>query len=218
MKILHVISGGDTGGAKTHLLSLIKKLQNTETIKIVCFVPGEFYKEAVALGYNVVLLKQLTRFDLKVVKQILTIIKDEGFDILHCHGARANFIALLIKKHINIPFVTTVHSDFNQDFANNFIKNLIFTPLNKIALKKFDYYIAVSEELKLLLNKNGIDNSKIFVVNNGIEFNTDTKPISREDFRKKYSITCPLDDAWVGIAARFHIVKGHKIFIINYFF
>ncbi|MFR1988595.1 MAG: hypothetical protein ACLS3C_00445 [Oscillospiraceae bacterium] len=37
MKVLHLISGGDVGGAKTHVLSLLHGLGKTEQVRLVCF-------------------------------------------------------------------------------------------------------------------------------------------------------------------------------------
>ena len=40
MKVIHLISGGDTGGAKTHVLSLLQKLNEQITAQLVCFREG----------------------------------------------------------------------------------------------------------------------------------------------------------------------------------
>ena len=37
MKVIHLISGGDSGGAKTHVLSLLRNLNETITAQLVCF-------------------------------------------------------------------------------------------------------------------------------------------------------------------------------------
>ena len=42
MKIIHMISGGDVGGAKTHVLSLLAGLNKTETVHLICFMEGDF--------------------------------------------------------------------------------------------------------------------------------------------------------------------------------
>ena len=42
MKIIHMISGGDVGGAKTHVLSLLAGLNKTENVHLVCFTEGDF--------------------------------------------------------------------------------------------------------------------------------------------------------------------------------
>ena len=44
MKIMHLISGGDVGGAKTHVLSLLKGLGQTQTVRLVCFTGGAWWR------------------------------------------------------------------------------------------------------------------------------------------------------------------------------
>ena len=46
MRIIHMISGGDVGGAKTHVLSLLDGLNKTEDVHLICFTEGEFAQEA----------------------------------------------------------------------------------------------------------------------------------------------------------------------------
>ena len=50
MKVIHLISGGDSGGAKTHVLSLLQNLNKTITAQLVCFRDGPFAEEARQMG------------------------------------------------------------------------------------------------------------------------------------------------------------------------
>ena len=50
MKVIHLISGGDSGGAKTHVLSLLQHLNQTITAQLVCFRDGLFAEEARQMG------------------------------------------------------------------------------------------------------------------------------------------------------------------------
>ena len=50
LKVIHLISGGDTGGAKTHVHSLLKNLSRGMDITLVCFRDGPFAQEAAELG------------------------------------------------------------------------------------------------------------------------------------------------------------------------
>ena len=50
MKVIHLISGGDSGGAKTHVLSLLQNLNRTITAQLVCFRDGPFAEEARSMG------------------------------------------------------------------------------------------------------------------------------------------------------------------------
>ena len=40
MKVIHLISGGDSGGAKTHVHSLLQNLSRTIEVTMVCFMEG----------------------------------------------------------------------------------------------------------------------------------------------------------------------------------
>ncbi len=213
MKVLHLISGGDSGGAKTHLFSLLDKLTNMAYVRVGCLMEGVFYKEILEKDVDSVLFKQKNRFDLSVVDDIVKMINDEKFDVFHVHGARANFVAGFVMKKINIPTVTTVHSDYLLDF-DQIVKKIVFTNLNKNALKKIPYYIAVSDNFKDMLIGRNFRPNAIHTVYNGMDFSrVPQNPTKKEDYAKKHGFTYNENTVYVGIAARFDIVKGVDIFI-----
>lgn len=175
MKVMHLISGGDTGGAKTHVITLLKELQKKVSIELICLAEGSFEQDARAAGISTLIMKQESRFDLHVVQLLKKKINDEGFELLHCHGARANFVAAFLKKHIQIPMITTVHSDYRLDFAHNIYKKILFTKLNRFGLNKMDYYLAVTDMFKQMLIQQKFDGSKIHVIYNGINIEAPLK-------------------------------------------
>lgn len=205
-RILHLISGGDTGGAKTHMFSLLISLEKIADVELICFIKDSFYYEAKELGIDIQVLEQKNRADMSVAKKIAKIVKDENFDLVHAHGARANTVAFFLKNQIEVPMITTIHSDYELDFKGNFYKNLIFTTINKIALKRFDYYIAITENFKDLLVSRGFDKDRIYVMYNGIII--EDKPyISKAKFFDKYNV--PDDDRPTIVqAARMDAVKN----------
>lgn len=212
MKILHLISGGDTGGAKTHVLSLVKGLGRYVQAKLVCFIEDEFYREGKQLGIDIEVIEQKKRYDISVTRKLADKILKEGYDIIHCHGARANFIAMLLKPKIKKPFVTTIHSDYRLDFKDNLYKRFVYTTINAVALRRFDYYIAVSSNFKKMLVKRGFDSRKIFTVYNGIDLEGNIEITPREEFLSRYGIDAP-GKMIVGIAGRLDSVKDHETFI-----
>lgn len=212
IKVLHLISGGDTGGAKTHIFSLMKGLKNLVDARIICFIKDSFYDEAQDLGYNIKVFSQKSRADMSVVKKLREEIDREKFDIIHAHGARANFIVMFLKKYIRVPVITTIHSDYKLDFKDSFYKNLVFTTLNKVALKYFDYYITVSDSFRQMLIERNFNKDKIFVLYNGIDKDKKFNFIPKEDFLSRYNINYN-GEFLVGIAARLDKVKDHQTFI-----
>jgi len=213
MKIIHITSGGDKGGAKTHLLALAKELVKYVELKIVCFIEGDFYQEAKKQGLPVVLIKQKRRTDTLFSKDLINFIESEKPDVIHSHGARANFSVFLNRRKIKKPLITTIHSDYKLDFKDTWYKNLIFTLLNEIALRKFDYYIGVSPEFKRMLVERGYEEEDIFSVYNGIDFSEKLQLDSKEEFIKKYKLESIATKKVVGNISRLEMVKGVDVFI-----
>ena len=212
MKVLHLISGGDTGGAKTHINNLLVELDKMIDLKMICFIEGEFFYELKAKGIDIEVFKQEKRYDMSIMSRLKKEIERENYDIIHCHGARANFISMFLKREYNIPFITTIHSDYKLDFKDNFYKKIAYTAMNTIALKKFDYYIAISTNFKQMLVDRGFNKNNIFTVYNGIDFKDNIKYIPKEEFLKRYNINAE-NKIIVGIAARLDLVKDHDTFI-----
>lgn len=213
MKVLHLISGGDSGGAKTHLFSLLDKLKDRATVRVACLIDGVFFQELQERNVDNVLFQQKNRFDLSVVNKIAKMINDEKFDVFHVHGARANFVAEFVMKKINIPTVTTVHSDYLLDFDEP-VKKLVFTNLNKRALAKIPYRIAVSDNFKDMLIERGFRANSIYTVYNGMDFSLVPREImSKEEYAKLHGFEYNPEKTYIGIAARFDVVKGVDIFI-----
>ncbi len=212
MKVLHLISGGDDGGAKTHVINLLKELSKYEDITLVCLLNENFAKEAKEAGIHVVILKQEKRYNLQIVNQLSEMLKD-GYNLLHCHGARANFVGMFIKKKHKIPMVSTIHSDYRLDFDNNFYKKMVYTPLNYISLKRMDYFIAITNQFKRMLVGRGFKEDKIYVAYNGIAIEEKPYRVSREEFLKRYGLVYDSKTTYIGIVTRLHPVKGIPVFL-----
>ena len=96
MKVIHLISGGDSGGAKTHVLSLLQHLNQTITAQLVCFRDGPFAQEARALGIPTEIMAGNNIF--RIRRRLVHYIRQGGFELIHCHGSRANMIGALLRK------------------------------------------------------------------------------------------------------------------------
>lgn len=212
MKVLHLISGGDKGGAKTHVFTLLSALTEEIDIRVICFMEGAFYNEIKDMPIPSMLIKQKYRNDLTIIKPLVSHIRKEGYHLIHAHGARANFIAMFLRPFIKIPIITTVHSDYKLDFTDSLYRRFFYTGLNRLALKYMDYYIAVSESFKAMLEGRGFPGDKIYTVYNTIDFERKIDYTSREEFYNRYNIDAR-GKTVVGIIGRFDYVKGHDIFI-----
>jgi len=206
MKVLHLIGGGDVGGAKVHVLSLVKELSKYIDVKIISLRPGEFADDARKMGIDVEVVKSFSIFN--DIKKVIEIIKKEGFQIIHSHGAKANMFSLAAREFTHLPSVTTVHSDYRLDYMHSLFKKLTFGNINAVALRYLDYYIGVSENFRKMLVERDFNPENIFTVYNGMDFHSPVKSYSRESFAAKYNIELKDTDVIVGIAARLYPVKG----------
>ncbi|KKB44972.1 glycosyltransferase [Bacillus thermotolerans] len=205
MKVLHLISGGETGGSKKHVITLLEKFSKEE-VTLALMQEGAFAEEARQKGIQTKVFSQSSRYDVSILKKLVSCIKEESFDILHTHGPRANLFGIYLKKKTGIRWVTTVHSDPSLDFVKSGVKGKVFTTLSMYAVKKMDGYFAVSERFKQNLMKLGVSGEKIHTIYNGIDFiETTAEPISRSEFGLSD------EDFVMAMVARLHPIKGHTI-------
>jgi len=206
MKIVHMIGGGDVGGAKTHVLSLVSKLSENNEVLLISFRDGEFADDARKLGINTRVIK--SKNPIRDIMELKRTVLEGGFDIVHCHGAKANVMASVIKRHIDVPVITTVHSDYRLDYMGSIVKMLTNGLMNTVALRALDGYIGVTDAFADLLIERGFDPYKLYTLNNGIDFSTPCSPkISRDRYLAELGIKCTENTVVCGIAARFHPVK-----------
>jgi polysaccharide pyruvyl transferase CsaB len=206
MKVLHLIGGGDVGGAKTHVLHLVKELGKYIDVKIISFRPGIFADDAKEMGINIEVVKTGNIF--KDIRRVIKIVREGNYQIIHSHGAKANMIAIVVKYITGTPTVTTVHSDYHLDYMHSLIKSLSFGLINAVALRLIDFYIGVSNNFKKMLIERKFNPTNIFTVYNGVDFKNPIKNYSRDEFAKKYNIDLFDNDIIVGIAARLYPVKS----------
>lgn len=214
MKIIHFISGGDTGGAKTHVLTLLENLRKLNIdVELLCIMEGIFTEEARELGIPVTIIPQIRRYDLSVNKKVCDYINSSGCDLVHCHGARANYISLFIMHNVRVPMITTLHSDYKLDFKDNMRKQIVYTPINSYALRRFDHILCVTNAFKNMLIQRGFKEKRIEVIYNGIDFKPKLETLDKERFYDRLHIKYNPNKKYVGIAARLFAVKGVDVFL-----
>ena len=205
MKVITLISGGDSGGAKTHVHSLLAGLTPLIEVTMVCFLEGPFAQEARELGIPTVVLSG--RNLLRTYRTLKRMIREGGYQLIHCHGARGNMMGALLRRSTGLPVVTTVHSDYRLDYLGRPLSRLTYGTINTIALRRLDYRIGVSDAMTDLLIKRGFDPDRLFTIYNGIDFTPRTPALSREEYFRSVGLEADGDSVVVGIAARLNPVK-----------
>lgn len=205
MKVLHLISGGDTGGAKTHVHSLLAGLTPRIQVKMVCFTEGPFVEEARALGIDTQVFPGRNFFT--NLKKLTQMVRAEGFDIIHSHGSRGNMMAAFLSRKTGLPTVSTVHSDYRLDYLGRPLSRLTYGTINTLALRKLDYRIGVSDAMVDLLIERKFDPERLFAIYNGLDFTPRTPAMDREEYLRSVGLDADESCVIAGIAARLDPVK-----------
>ena len=204
MKIMHLISGGDVGGAKTHVIGLLEELSKGNEVELVCFVDGPFAREALEKGINTRVLKKRSLFH--VARNLKKYLKNKNIDILHCHGSKANVVSVLMGR-TSCPILSTIHSDPRLDYMGRPAANWTIGLLNRVALRIRDGWVAVSDAMKERMEGRGYDGGRMHTIYNGIGFPKQLPHLPRKEYLQQQGLSWDESAVIFGIAARIDPVK-----------
>ncbi len=209
IKVLHVIGGGEIGGAEQHLLTLIRHINPSEfALHIACLFAEPFASLVREKGFPAHIFPMKNKIDWKPISKLASLIKSEGFHIVHTHGVRANLIGRLAAKRAGAGHVvTTVHSVLSFDYVrwvDRWINRLCDQTTGRIT----ERFIVVSNMLAQQLKSEGIREDKIITIFNGLEIEKYDPEIPGLPVRQEFNIDP--EAILIGIVARLHPVKGHS--------
>lgn len=136
--------------------------------------------------------------DLIAAYKISKICRKNKFNILHAHSAHSLSIAIMVKYFCpNVKLIGVRRVDFSVN--KNYLSKL------KYNSKKIDKIICISEFIKTVLLKDGINSDKLVTVRSGVDINKFNKIKPSKDFREKLDVKS--DEILLGSIAAF---AGHK--------
>lgn len=203
MKAAHINAGNEFGGGLVHIVSLLEALKEEE-IDLIVFEEGPVAEAARQSGVKVYVFEQKNRFDLTVLHRLRKFIIQKDYALLHTHGPRANSLMAILNPFLNVRWIMTVHSHPLLDFKDRGFKGKTFEAIHKKTFKKADGIIAVSNEIKTFLQSQGVSESRIKVIHNGIRFSgalREHRPAPPENYETLKLVT----------VGRLNTVKGYTI-------
>lgn len=204
LKVLHLMGGGDAGGARTHVLSLLRELNRTEQAHLACLGGGAAAQRAREEGVPCTVTEGGFFSGLG---QIRALMSREGYQILHCHGSRANLTGALLRPVLGVPVISTVHSDYRLDYLDRPWAGLLFGALNAAALHRMDGLVCVSRAMMDLCRRRGFPPEKLYCIYNGTDPRRPRKETDRLAWFRARGCAVEEGDVVAGIAARLHPVK-----------
>ncbi len=203
IKVIHVVSDTNIGGAGRWLLNFLKEV-NREKFEIKTVVPvGSLLTDEIKkLNGQVVEMSDMAdkSFDRKAVWTLYHLLKREKPRIVHTH---ANLSARIAAKMAGVKHVIYTKHCIDPPIPNGIKKSI--KAMGNMLLS--DRIIAVSNAVKDNLLDAGMPEEKISVIHNGVEKLKEVSDEEKDAIRMRWGIKP--DDIVIGIFARLEEVKGH---------
>ena|GEM_PF-508968 len=210
MKVLHVITDLDVGGAEQQLRLLLRRLPvPCEVLTLTS--PGPVAEGIRADGTPVTHLGMTGNRDLTALPRLTRLIRDGGYDLVHTHLYRACVYGRVAARLAGVrAVVATEHSLGDAVIEGRRLTRGVRT-LYRATERLGTATVAVSDTVAARLRRWGVPEQRIHVVPNGVEahrFGFD--PAARALVRTRLGL--PLDAFVVGGAGR--LVPGKRFDVL----
>lgn len=209
MKVIQVSSDTNIGGAGKCILTYLK-FYDRKNFDVSCVVPEgsllvPLMEEKGVKVFQINSMKDKS-FDIKAIRELVSIFKKEKPDIVHAH---ASMSAKIAAKLSGCRVVYTRHSVFEPSpRISKGVGKLLSGLANNLTADKI---IAVAEAAKDNLTATGVDEKKITVLLNGVEPLDAVSPEEKTKLKEKYGVK--EDEKVISILARLNVVKGHRYLV-----
>lgn len=176
MKIFHLITSLDNGGAENHLASLVQEQVKKNEILIIYLRGNGYWKKKLEkLGIKVINLKLKSIINLfnfiLVIFKIKHLIKIYNPDVVHAHLTSMEIISAIVKfiSNSNYKFIVTKHLDSfcfeASNGQNTFVKGIL---VERFILNQCDKVICISKQIKKYFSKSIKLKNKYHVIYYGL--------------------------------------------------
>lgn len=213
LNILHLISSRGFYGAENVIVELGKALSTSQfhvTIGVFQNIHNQHMEIAEIAKQNSLNVAEFIckgQIDRNCLRQIQTFIKKNNIHIVHSHGYKSNFYALLAAWFEKKSTVTTCHL-----WTGESLKNIFYETLDKMWIKKFSQIVTVSDLLTDEVLKHGVKKEKVTTIYNGIDIKRFNGDFDSAALREHFGILphCKV----IGTIGRLSQQKGH-IFLLE---
>lgn len=215
MKILHLIDSGGLYGAEIMLLNLMKGLERKGLTPVLGSIrghkePSQRAIEAQAKSDGIQLKEFAMRKgpDIAGAIRIVRFAKENSFDLIHCHGYKANILmGLLPVNYRKIPYIVTLHGWTSRKVWSRI---WVYEWLDALMARRADRVVMVSDAQQRDPRARFVG-LKADVVHNGI-------PISNSEAEKGHPVRTDVKDFCeknfiIGTICRLTPEKGIEVLI-----
>lgn len=186
MKVLHVITGLDAGGAETQLAMLVRHSRNDCDV-VTLYNPGPIADQIRAGGTSVRNIGMRGNRDLSALPKLRSLIAAGRYDVVHAHLYRSQVYARPAARLARTPVVVTTEHSIGETHIERRKMTSGVRGLYLASEMFSDATIAVSDVVQDRLVRWGVPARKISVIPNGIDtealaFDPDARARTRAQF------------------------------------
>jgi len=188
MKVLHVITGLDAGGAELQLAMLVQRTRH-DTDVVALYNAGPVADMIRSAGVTVLDLGMTSNTELSALLRLRRIIRAGHYDVVHAHLYRSQIYARPAAQLAGTPVVLTTEHSIGETHIER-RKMTVGVRALYLASELFsDATIAVSDVVRERLVRWGVPASKITVIPNGLDVDRFAfDPGVRERVRAQFGI------------------------------
>lgn len=217
-KVLHLIGGGEIGGAEQHLLTLFNNFKQDKVEPYLACLVADSPLAALtqSRGISTTVFRMHFPLDITPIFPIAKFCRTNKIDFIHAHGTRANLVGRLASRLVGLPCITTMHSLPNHDYTSVW-KAKIALMLDTLTIPFSAGIITVSNSLQASVYQrlgSKIEKIPVKTIYNGspkLDFSNHAE--MRNAFRNKWGISD--NKIVIGTIGRLHPVKGHAYLILG---
>ncbi len=188
MKVLHVITGLDVGGAELQLDAVLQHTRNDADV-VTLYNPGPVADKLREHGVSVRDLGMRRNTELRALVRLYQIIRDGRYDVVHAHLYRAQIYARPAARLARVPVIVTTEHSIGETHIERRRMTSSVRALYLASELTSDATIAVADVVRDRLVRWGVPDRKITVIPNGLDFaGLGFDPATRAEVRTQFGI------------------------------
>ena len=168
MKVLHVITGLDAGGAELQLAMILRRTRHESDV-VTLYNPGPVADMITAQGTTVRNIGMQRNTELPALMRLRKLIKDGEYDVVHTHLYRAQIYARPAARLAGTPVVLTTEHSIGETHIERRKMTRGVRALYLSSEMFSDATIAVSDIVKDRLVRWGVRPGKVTIIPNGVD-------------------------------------------------
>lgn len=211
--------GGGGGPEKTLLFSVLETDRSAFNMSVAYLKSHddpEFDLDSRARAMGVqsfYTIDERYKFDIGGLRRLLKLLRDLDIDILHTHCYKSDVYGLILKRYHPMKLVTTAHGPLARSLryfwaSKNWKVRYVYDQLDLRILRYFDLVFMVSDTMRDIIARYGVNPSKMIWVRNAIDGGY-FRRTSVRDLSLRRTLGIPDDATVIGAVGRLNGEKDY---------